>query len=118
VGTFNVALQIGDPRGAQWDWIEALADTGASYTWVPARVLAGVGVEPAFRFPFLLADGRSIERDAAETRVRLYDDERTTIVIFGDDGTQPLLGAYTLEAFRLAVDPVNHRLIPVPALLM
>jgi len=93
-------------------------DTGASYTWVPGPLLARLGVRPAFRFPFLLADGRQIEREMAETRVRLDGQERTTLVVFGDEGTQPLLGSYTMEGFGVAPDPVNRRLIPVPGLLM
>jgi clan AA aspartic protease len=118
VGTFRVAIEIGDPQGERWETVEALADTGASYTWAPSSVLEGLGVVPAFRFPFVLADGRRIERDMAETRVRLNGQERTTLVVFGDEGTQPLLGAYTLEGFGLAPDPVGRRLIPVPGLLM
>jgi hypothetical protein len=35
--------------------------------------------------------------------------------VFGDAA---LLGAFTLEALRLAPDPVGRRLVPVPALLM
>ena len=93
-------------------------DTGASYTWVPAQTLRILGIVPGFRFPFVLADGRRFERYVAETRVRLNGQERTTLVVFGDEGTQPLLGAYTLEGFGLAPDPLNRRLIPVPGLLM
>lgn len=37
--------------------------------------------------------------------------------VFGDPDTPPLLGAYTLEGLRLAADPVDRRLIPVPGLL-
>ncbi|MFQ5879991.1 MAG: retroviral-like aspartic protease family protein [Dehalococcoidia bacterium] len=118
MGTFRVAIEIGDPQGSRFESLEALVDTGASYTWVPASVLRGLGVGPSFRFPFLLANGRRIEREMAETRVRLDGRERTTLVVFGDEGTQPLLGAYTLEGFGLAPDPVNRRLIPVPGLLM
>ena len=118
MGTFHVAIQIGDPRVSSFETLEALVDTGASYTWVPASVLRRLGVESTFRFPFLLADGRRIEREMAETRVRLDSRERTTLVVFGDEGTQSLLGAYILEGFGLAPDPVNRRLIPVPGLLM
>ena len=39
-------------------------------------------------------------------------------VIFGDEGVQPLLGAVTLEIFRLAINPVDMRLIPVDGLMM
>ena len=118
MSTFHVTMEIGDPQAQRWQAVEALVDTGASYTWVPASILHGLGVEPSFRFPFELADGRRIERDMAETKVRLDGRERTRIVVFGDEGTQPLLGADTLEGFGLAADPINHRLIPVPGLLM
>jgi clan AA aspartic protease len=118
VGTFNVALQIGDPSGERWEWIEALADTGATYTMVPASVLRGLGLQPVRSIPFILADGRVIERAMTETRVRYDSSEVTTLIIFGDEGTGALLGAYTLEGLSLAVDPSNRRLIPLTGLLM
>ncbi|MFQ5882709.1 MAG: hypothetical protein ACE5I9_09605 [Candidatus Methylomirabilales bacterium] len=66
----------------------------------------------------MLADGRQIEREMAETQIRLNGQSRTTVVVFGDESTQPLLGAYALEGLGLAPDPVNRRLISVPGLLM
>jgi hypothetical protein len=51
------------------------------------------------------------------TQIKVGSRARPTIVVFGDPGTEPLLGAFTLEGFRLAADPVNHRLISVPGLL-
>ena len=41
----------------------------------------------------------------------LMDDERPCPVIFGPDGNY-LLGASTLEAFNLVVDPVGEQLLP------
>ncbi len=41
-----------------------------------------------------------------------------TLVVFGDEGSIPLLGAYTLEGFGLAADPINRRLVPVRGLAM
>lgn len=118
MGTFHVTVQLGDPLGQRFETLVALVDTGATYTWVPAPILSRLGLIPAYQFPFTLADGRQIEKGAAETRIRLDSQERTTIVVFGDEGTEPLLGAFTLEAFLVAPDPVNHRLIPVRALLL
>lgn len=54
----------------------------------------------------------------AETRVRLGTQERTTLVVFGDEGSLPLLGAYTLEAFALGVDPLGRRPVPLGDLPM
>ena len=118
MGTFSVAIEIGDPRGERWERVEALVDTGASYTWAPRSVLERLGVQPEFRFEFETADGRIIERDAAQTWARFDGRQRITIVVFGDSGSKPMLGAYTLEGFSLAPDPVNRRLIPVRAFAM
>lgn len=41
-----------------------------------------------------------------------------TFVVFADEGSAPLLEAYTLGGLRLAVDPVNRRLVPVRGLAM
>jgi predicted aspartyl protease len=118
VGTFTVAFQVGDPQGQNWEWVEGLVDTGASYSWVPGSVLAGLGVQASFQVPFILTDGRRFERGVAETRLRLDGEERATLIVLGDEGTQPLIGAYMLEGFRLSPDPVNRRLVPVPGVLM
>jgi clan AA aspartic protease len=109
----RVAVDIGDPQGQRWETVEALVDTGASYTWAPRDVLARLGVRPQFRREFVTADERVIERDMAETRVRLDGQQRTTLVVFGDEGSSSFLGAYTLEGFGLGIDPLNRRLIPV-----
>jgi clan AA aspartic protease len=118
VGTFRVAIEIGDPQGQRWETIEALVDTGASYTWAPRDVLERLGVEPEFRWEFETADGRVIQRDVAHTRARLNGQQRITLVVFGDEGSKSMLGAYTFEGFGLAPDPVNQRLIRVRGLAM
>ena len=35
----------------------------------------------------------------------------------GEPGSEPMLGAFALEGFRFAADPVTRRLLPIPALL-
>ena len=114
MGTFEATLDVGDPQGTRYESIDAMVDTGATYSSVPKDVLARLGVTPEFRRQLMTADGRVIERDMAETRVRFDGQQRTTMVVFGDEGSKPLLGAYTLEGFGLAADPLGKRLIPVP----
>lgn len=53
----------------------------------------------------------------AWVQIRIDGRAQPTIVVFGDSGSEPLLGVFTLEGFGLAADPVNRRLLPVPALL-
>ncbi len=64
-----------------------------------------------------LADGRQVPYGVAWVRVRIDGRTQPTIAIFGDAGSEPLLGGVTLEEFGLAADPVTRRLIPVPGLL-
>jgi hypothetical protein len=42
--------------------------------------------------------------------------DRPTVVVFAPVGSEPILGFVTLEEHLLAVDPVHHRLIPMPGL--
>ena len=111
--TFEVALEIGDSGGERYERVRALVDTGAAYTWVPGSMLVELGLVPSFRLPFVLADGRVVERDLTETRVRLDGEVGTTIVVFGDEGSGSLMGAYTLEGFGVSIDPINRRLVPI-----
>jgi len=118
MGTFRVAIEIGDPRGERYEQVEALVDTGATYTTAPASILQRLGVTPHDRVTFIMADGRRIERQVGRTRVRVDGKAEVTLVVFGDEGVEALLGAYTLEGVRLGVDPANQRLVPTPELLM
>jgi predicted aspartyl protease len=96
----------------------ALVDTGSTYTVVPAPLLESLGIAPEWSSVFELADGRREEYSLAEVLVRVNGQERTTICIFGKPEGEPLLGAYTLEAFGLAADPVNRRLVPARLFLV
>ena len=78
--------------------------SGRSRTISPSR-RAGTVITPSlFTFP--------------DTVVEIDGNRLTTIAIFGDPGSEALLGAVTLEQFSLAPDPVSKRLVPVEALLM
>lgn len=90
-----------------------LVDTGAAYTWIPGSILRRLGAVPQVNRKFKMADGSVIERPVAELPVRLDGETLTTMCIFGDEGSDLLLGALTLEQFSLGVDPVNRRLIAV-----
>ena len=117
MGNFRVEIEIGDPADSRFDSVRAPVDTGATYTWVPRDILERLGIRPEEEWPFVLADGREVSYSIAWTRVRMDGRTQPSIVMFGDPGSEPLLGVFTLEGFRLAVDPVNRRLIPVPGLL-
>jgi clan AA aspartic protease len=118
MGTFRYPVTLLSLDRTQRVTLEMLVDTGATYTWVPEPVLQQLGYQPTFRRRLRLANGQIIERSGCEAVVEIDGNALTTIVLFGDPASEPLLGAVTLEQFSLAPDPVSQRLIPVEALLM
>jgi predicted aspartyl protease len=115
VGTFKVRIEVGDVERSRFVPVQALVDTGATYTVLPRQLLEELAIVPHRRASFALADGRHVERDLGRAWIRLGAQEEYSLVVFGDDA---MLGAVTLEEFLLAPDPVEQRLVPVPALMM
>ena len=111
-------IEVGNPQGQRFERVEALVDTGATFTVLPGSLLRELGIPAQRRIRFRLADGSVLEREAGETLVRLDGQVITTTVVFGEEGAPSLLGVVTLETALLAVDPVQQMLIPTEALLM
>ena len=118
MGVFTVPVEIGDSDGESYARMDALVDTGATFTMVPAPVLRALGLEAIESGAFELADGSRQQFSIGEARIRVAGREVWTMVVFGQEGMTPLLGAYTPERMRLAVDPAGKRLFEVPWRLM
>jgi len=119
MGTFREKIKITNPEEPKKSVeIECVVDTGATYTWIPLDILEKIGLVPVFKRKFKIADGSVIERPMAEVLISLRGETIHTLVAFGDAGSEPLVGAVTLEEFGLTVDPVNKTLVPVPGLLL
>jgi clan AA aspartic protease len=117
MGAFTVPVDIGNPSGSRFTSVDALVDTGATYTWIPRDILGDLGVRPTEQRIFELADGRQVRYGFAWATIRVQGKVQPTPVVFGDEGSSPLLGVVTLEEFSLGIDPLNQRLIEVRALL-
>ena len=117
MGTFTVSIQISDLAHRHLRAVDALVDPGASDTVLPREVLEELGVQPLRKKPYRLADDRIAQFDVGEARLRLDGEENVVPVVFGERGGPVLLGATALEIFKLGVDPVGKRLVPVPGLL-
>ena len=117
MGTFTVSLQVGDLGRQQFIEVQALVDTGATYTVLPQSLLSRLGIEPEEIRRFELADERVVEYPVGQARLRLDNRELIAVVVFIPEDAAPLIGATTLELFGLGVDPVRQELVPVNALL-
>ena len=117
MGIFRVQIGVGDAERERWTQLNALVDTGASITAVPASVLRELRVQPSTRRRFESAHGESREMDIGQTWVRVEREEVFTFVLFNDEDTTPLLGALALEMAFLGVDPVHQQLVPIVGLM-
>ena len=117
MGTFYIPIEIAGIDRERFETVDALVDTGATYSSIPASILRSLGVTPFKRQVFRLADGSRIYRDMGEMSVRMDGEVQFTPVIFSDNpAANPILGAVTLEQFSMAVDPVDKRLVPTYAI--
>lgn len=117
MGILYQEIEIGDPAGIRFQALEAVVDTGASYTVVPTSVLTDLGIQPHRRMGFRLADGTRVERDVGAATIRVMGQQETNLVVFGSDDGTVLLGVVALETLALAVDPLGQRLVPTDGLL-
>lgn len=115
---FHYPLEITGPSMDEFQEVMALVDTGATFTQVPAMLLRELGVQPTETARYRLANGSTIQRAIGETQVRIEGQAVNTVVVFGEDNADALLGVYTLERALLAVDPAGQRLIPTDARLV
>ena len=112
MGTFFRPLTLIAPNGRP-ETLDALVDTGATFTTVPRETLVRLGVEPRRQVRLRLADGSLRVQQLGRLMVELDGVEEMTLVVFGEDGAPATIGAVTLESMLLGVDPIAQRLVPV-----
>lgn len=94
-----------------------LVDSGAAYTVVPGNIVDKLKLKPSFEREFILADGKKIKRFIGDAKIRYGTEEISTPVVLGKNGDTALLGAFTLEAFGLALDPFQRKIYKAKMML-
>ena len=119
MGQFSVRTTVAHPtdpdRAAD---VDLLVDTGATLSWVPREVIEHLDVPRLPRRPFLVADGRTVERGTAGALMRVNGSQAIVTVVIAEPGDGHLLGATALESLGFAVDPVQRQLVPRALLAM
>lgn len=118
MGNFTVSIQVQAKEDGLSEQLEALVDTGATYTVLPKAVVERLGLVSQESREFVLADGRRTSLEVGEALITLEGRSHHSVCIFGEEGSEPLLGAVTLEEFGLGIDPVNQKLMPVAGYLV
>ncbi len=91
--------------------VRFLVDSGAEYSVVPRTVLSGMGISPYRVVKIVLADGQTLEREAADAYFEYLGERAPSPVIFGEEADELLLGVVTLENLGFMLDPLQRRII-------
>jgi predicted aspartyl protease len=118
MGLTVLEIHVGNPAKHKITLpVEFLIDSGAIYSVVPAPILKKLGIKPTGEQTFRLADGSKITRKKGVAFFKYKDQTGGADVVFGEKGDHTLLGAFTLEALGLALDPLKRELKPLPMIL-
>jgi ADP-ribose pyrophosphatase YjhB (NUDIX family)/predicted aspartyl protease len=97
--------------------IRLLVDSGAIRSVVPRTLLDRLGVRPFAEDSYILANGDKITRSRGAALFKYRGRVGVSEVIFGEPGDSDLLGALTLEALGLSLNPLTRELYDLPILL-
>ena len=86
-----------------------LADTGVDCLGPKDRLIAA-GIRPEGTAVYELANGEPVEYEYGFARVALLGQETVAQIIFGPEGTEPILGVVALENLGVTIDPVSRTL--------
>ena len=117
MGVTYVDVTVRNPAQRTRTWTEAfLVDTGAIDSLAPRRSLEAIGLKPTGRRKYATADGREVELDVTVGELEIMGELSGGVIVFGDEGAEPLLGVTALESAGIEVDPQNQRLKRLPAI--
>jgi predicted aspartyl protease len=117
---FRVNVTVVNPKKEDMvtEPVSCLVDTGSELTWLPAQLLAGIGVTPRRERLFEMANKQVIKRPVGYGIVRAEGYETNDEIVFAEPGDMTLLGVRTLEGFGVAVDNIGKRFLAAPTLVV
>ena len=118
MGLTFLKIEVGNPAQPEIRVeVKFLLDSGAIYSVVPRGILDKLGIKPLAEVEFKLANGETITRKKGGALFKYGEKIGVADVIFGEPGDSNLLGAFTLEALGLALDPLKRELKPLPMVI-
>ena len=111
MGVTTLMIEVANPaRPEKTERLEFAVDSGSTYSVVPEPVLRRLRIRSLRRETFELANGATIERRKGMALFKYREWIGGGDVIFGEKGDAVLLGALTLEALGLSLDPIKREL--------
>jgi predicted aspartyl protease len=111
-------VRVSNPQEQQKsDTFEFLVDSGAVYTVMPEEELQQLGIESTSFEEFILANGEKLRMPVGNAFFEYQGKIRAAPVVFGAKDVF-LLGATTIEALGMILDPIHRELKPLPMVMM
>lgn len=108
---FRQRIEVANLDSSRFEPVEAIVDTGASFSMLPRPLLEGLGIKPHDRRRFDSVGGQVIEREIGAAWIRVDGRVAVSEIAFGQEDDPVLLGAHSLEGLALGVDPLGGRLV-------
>ncbi len=116
MGATHVTVTIRNPADLEKSWEGLfLVDTGAMDSLVPRDHLESIGLRPKAQRTYALADGSEVRMDITTGDIEFMGEIVGGTIIFGNPGTEPILGVTALESVGIDIDPRNQKLKRMPA---
>lgn len=119
MGTFKTKFRVWNPSAPEKvEELEAIVDTGASFSWISRLRLEKLGLKPHRRIQVQTIDGTILEREMASVFVAVDGYSGPDLVVMAQPGDNEVMGAHSIEGLALAADPVKKKLVPTVMLAL
>jgi predicted aspartyl protease len=110
MGLTHVAVRLFNSASPDTYEADFLVDTSATDTMAPASSLKKIGIQPLGKDVYELANGELVEYEYGNAELRFMNEIVPIRIVFGPDGSEPILGVIALEAAGFILDPKNQTL--------
>jgi predicted aspartyl protease len=97
--------------------LSLLVDTGATYSWLPKRLLQKLGVRPTRKVRFKTIRGDIVVREVGHIFAEYEGEIAPTSIVFAEEKDALVFGLHGLESLGLEVDPTTMQVRRSEALL-
>ena len=116
MGLTKVTALVTDLNGRMPGFEALFTVDGASIHCIaPASVLMAAGIQPRWKMVYKMDNGTLNEVEYGFAIVSFLGNETVVHIIFGPEGTEPILGIMALENVGIGVEPSTNTLKRMPA---
>ena len=108
MGETTISFKVYGANGRAEE-LEAIVDTGATFSKVPRFIAARLGLEGKYETEVELGDKRIIKRKLSLAEIEIEGVRRPALVAIGEE-KRPIIGYTALELLGFKVNPITRKL--------